>query len=201
MPVVLSIHGVAEPYWIHPGQIRSLRPESAAAADDHRDQRLPRERSAQAAYQRQASAERPAQPAVLASDLMTAPVVTLPSDSTLAEAWEVMIRRGFRHIPVTSVHGVLVGMVSDREVLHYAPELVLKGSSGQAAYRGLAEIVSPRLISATSVTEIRDIARAMVTESIHAVPILDALRRPIGILTTQDLLRAIAHHGPLELWT
>ncbi len=201
MPVVLSIHGVAEPYWIHPGQIRSLRPESAAAADDHRDQRRHQERSAQTAYERQLSIEHPAKVAVSARDLMTAPVVTLPSDSTLAEAWEIMTRKGFHHIPITSMHGVLVGMVSDREVLHYAPELVLRGSSGPAAYRKLAEIISPRLISATPVTEIRDIAHVMVAESVHAVSILDSQRHPIGILTTRDLLRGIAHHGPLELWT
>ncbi len=201
MPVVVSIHGVAEPYSIQPGQTRSLRPESADSAGNHREQRLPQGRSAQAAYQRQALVEQPAKPAVLARDLMTTPVLTLPSDSTLVDAWEIMARRGFSHVPVTSVHGVLVGMVSDRDVLHYAPELVLRGSGGQVVYRRLAEILSPRLISATPVTEIRDIARVMLAESIHAVPILDPQRHPIGILTTQDLLRGIAHHGPLELWT
>lgn len=201
MPVVLSIHGVTEPYSIQPTSARPLRPESASAGENHRDHRLPRERSAQAAYQRQAGSEHPAKPAVLARDLMTAPVMTLPSDSTLAEAWEMMTRRGFRHVPVTSVHGVLVGMISDRDVLHYTPELVLRGIGGQAAYRRLGELLSPRLISATPVTEIREIARAMVAESIRAVPILDPQRHPIGILTTQDLLRGIAHHEPLELWT
>jgi acetoin utilization protein AcuB len=61
--------------------------------------------------------------------------------------------------------------------------------------------MTSRVISATPVTEIRHIARVMVDERIHAVPIIDSARRPVGILTTRDLLRGIATHCPLELWT
>ncbi len=41
----------------------------------------------------------------------------------------------------------------------------------------------------------------MLDEGIHAVPIVDHNRRLVGILAAQDLLRGIANHGPLELWT
>lgn len=56
-------------------------------------------------------------------------------------------------------------------------------------------------ISATPETDIREIARIMLDERIHAVPILDSHRRLVGILSARDLLRGIANHGPLELWT
>jgi acetoin utilization protein AcuB len=41
----------------------------------------------------------------------------------------------------------------------------------------------------------------MLDERIHAIPILDINRRLVGILTTHDLLRGIANHGSIELWT
>lgn len=50
-------------------------------------------------------------------------------------------------------------------------------------------------------TEIREIAHVMLDEQINAIPILDSSRHQIGILTTSDILRAIAHRNPLELWT
>jgi len=65
----------------------------------------------------------------------------------------------------------------------------------------LAEIMTSRVISATPVTEIREIALVMLDERIHAVPILDHNRRIVGILATRDLLQGIANHGPLILWT
>ena len=61
--------------------------------------------------------------------------------------------------------------------------------------------MTSRVISATAETEIREIARVMLDERIHAVPILDHNRRLVGILAAHDLLRGIANHGPLELWT
>ncbi len=204
MPIVPTISGIAAPHPIQTGLSRPAHVESVEASADHREERQRQEspaHSAQAAYEQQARAGSSVKRAVVAQDLMTTPVTTLSSDATLADAWETMRRDGLRHIPIVSLHGVLVGMVSDRDILRHAPELVLAANSAQAAHRRLGEILSPRLIFAAPLTEIRQIARLMLDESIHAVPILDPLRRPIGLLSTQDLLRAVAHHGPLELWT
>lgn len=203
MPRVTGVSTIVGPYPVQPGSLRPAPVESVEASSDHREERPHRERAAptaQAAYERQA---RPTQhqPLLSVRDLMTSPVTTLSSDSTLADAWATMRRNGFRHIPIVSVHGVLVGMISDRDVLRHAPELVLAVSNAPAGHRRLGEFLSSRLISATPLTEVRQIARLMLDESIQAVPILDGQRRPIGMLTSTDLLRAIAHHGPFELWT
>jgi len=200
MPIVLAVNGVVETYPVKPTAARSARVDQLEAQGD----KTSSDRSllaAQTAYQQHAGQDHNVKPAVLARDLMTAPVVTLPSESTLVEAWTLMQRRSFRHIPVRSVHGTLVGMVSDRDLLRHAPELITMATAGPASQRRLAEIMTSRVISATPTTEIREIARVMLEERIHAVPILDAARRPIGILTSRDLLRGIASHGPVELWT
>ncbi|MDH5741620.1 MAG: CBS domain-containing protein [Nitrospira sp.] len=132
---------------------------------------------------------------------MKAPVLSLPSDNTLLDAWMLMSHKGFHHIPITSLDGTLVGMVSHRDLLRHVPELVTAGDSSQASARRLAEIMTSRVISSTPITKIREIARVMLDEHIHAVPVLDNTRRLVGILTTQDLLQGIANHRPLELWT
>jgi len=132
---------------------------------------------------------------------MMAPVLSLPSDSTLIDVWAVMQRRGIRHIPVTSMHDTLVGMVSDRDLLHHVPELITMANTSQAVQRRLAEIMTFRVISATPTTDIRAIARVMLDERIHAVPILDGIRSLVCILSTHELLRGIANHVPIELWT
>jgi acetoin utilization protein AcuB len=157
--------------------------------------------NAQTAYQQQSVQQPHPKPAVLAQDLMKAPVLSLPSDSTLLDAWTLMSHKGFHHIPITSLHGTLVGMVSHRDLLRHVPELVTAGDSRQASTRRLAEIMTSRVISSTPITEIREVARVMLDEQIHAVPILDNARRLVGILSTQDLLQGMANHGPLELWT
>jgi acetoin utilization protein AcuB len=204
MPIILAVNGIVETYPMKPVGPRIGRAESAGEGEHQGQHSSSLDRSAlaaQTAYQQQ-SIERPLpKPAILARDLMSAPVLSLPSDSTLLDAWESMSHKGFHHIPVTSMHDTLVGMVSYRDLLHHVPELITAGDTRQASRRRLAEVMTSRVISATPVTEIREIARVLLDERIHAVPILDQNRRLVGILATQDLLRGIANHGPLELWT
>jgi acetoin utilization protein AcuB len=197
MPIVQSINGIVETYPVRPVTPR----EPVVDAVDSQAGKEQRQLAAQQAYQEQTRQARPPKPAILAKDLMTAPVVTLPSDATIVDAWVLMTRRSFRHLPISSVHGTLVGMVSDRDLIRHAPDLVIAGIQSTAARRRLAEIMSPRVLSATPTTDIREIARVMMDERVGALPILDIDRRPVGIISKQDLLRGLANHGPLELWT
>lgn len=204
MPIVQSINGIVETYPVRPVTPREPVVDAVDSQAGKEQRQLAGDRTqlaAQQAYQEQTRQARPPKPAILAKDLMTAPVVTLPSDATIVDAWVLMTRRSFRHLPISSVHGTLVGMVSDRDLIRHAPDLVIAGIQSTAARRRLAEIMSPRVLSATPATDIREIARVMMDERVGALPILDIDRRPVGIISKQDLLRGLANHGPLELWT
>jgi acetoin utilization protein AcuB len=206
MPIIRAVNGIVETY---PAAPVSPRPPATQADADRRDRSKEQERQtadhaaclAQQAYQQQVHQTPAPKPALLAQDLMTSPVTCLPSDNTLLEAWTVIKCKGIHHLPVTSVHGTLVGMVSDHDLLPYAHELESDNSPGPSAWHNLARVMSNRVLSATSTTEIREIARVMLDEQVNAIPILDSSRHPIGILTTSDILRAIVHRIPLDLRT
>ncbi len=113
----------------------------------------------------------------------------------------MMQHKGIHHLPVTSVHGTLIGMVSNCELLPYAHGLESAGSPGALAEYTLSHVMNSRALSASPSTEIRQIAHMMLDEHVNAIPILDGSRHLVGILTTSDILRAIVHRSPLELWT
>jgi len=207
MPIIRAVNGIVETY---PAAAVSPRsPATHVAAADREDRSKGQERQtadhaahlAQQAYQQQAHQGHAFKPALLAQDLMTVPVTSLPSDSTLLEAWSIMKHKGIHHLPVTSVHGTLVGMISDLDLLPYAHELESVNSPGPSAGHKLAPEMSSRVLSATPTTEIPEIARMMLDEHVSAIPIVDSSRHPVGILTTSDILRAIVRRSPLELWT
>lgn len=204
MAINLAVKGITEIYPTKQVGSRSSRAETVEDREPH-DQHPPSldhsALTAQIAYRQTSTQRQHPKLAVLARDLMSSPVLSLPSDSMLLDAWSIMSQKGFHHIPVTSLHGTLVGMVSYRDLLLHVPELITAGDKRQAAQRRLAEIMTLRVITATPTTAIREIAHVMLDEQIHAVPILDQHRLLAGILSTHDLLQAIAHHGPLELWT
>lgn len=204
MPIILAVNGVVETYPVKPAAQRHIQVEAVEAQGDNNQHSSSSDRShvaAHNAYQQQANQDQHAKPALFASDLMTSPVLTLSSDSTVSDAWTIMAHKEFRHIPITSMHGTLVGMVSDRDLLRHVPGLNTGTVPVHAARYRLAEIMVTRVISATPATDIREIARTMLSERIHSMPILDRTRRLVGILSARDILRAIANHGPLELWT
>ncbi len=204
MPIVPAISGIVDTHPVKPTIQRSVHVESVEPQGDQSHHPPPQDhphKAAHTAYQQQTESSMQAKSVLLARDLMSSPVHTLSSDNTASEAWAEMTRRSVHHLPVTSVHGMLVGIISDRDLLRQVPELTTTTKLGHAGHRKLADLMARRVISAAPTTNVKEIARIMLEEHIHAVPILDGNRRLVGILTTRDLLRGIANHGHLELWT
>ena len=204
MSIIRAVDRIIETYPVKPAAPRHMQVEAVEAPGNNDQRSSSSDRSnvaAHTAYQQQANQDQQTKAALVARDLMTSPVLTLPSDSTVSDAWGIMVHKGFRHIPITSMHGTLVGMVSDRDLLRHVPGLSTGTIPAQAAQYRLAEIMTTRVISAAPTTGIQQIARIMLSEHIHALPILDGARRLVGILSARHLLRAIANHGFLELWT
>ncbi|HEV8327807.1 MAG TPA: CBS domain-containing protein [Nitrospiraceae bacterium] len=115
MPIIRAVNGIVQ---LHPALPVSPRPPATqVAAAGRKDRSKGQERQtadyatllAQQAYQQQAHQASAPKRALLAQDLMTSPVTWLPADSKLLEARTVMKRMGNHHLPVTSVHGTLVG--------------------------------------------------------------------------------------------
>ena len=207
MPIIRAVNGIVE---MHPTLPVSPRPPATQVAAAGREDRPkeqghqtadPAVRLAQQAYQEQEYQAPASKPALLAQDLMTSPVTWLSSDSTLLEAWSLMKHKGIHHLPVMSVDGTLVGMISNYDLLPYAHALESVNSPGPPAEHKLAHVMSNRVLSATPTTEIRQIAHVMLDEQVNAILILDSSRHPVGILTTSDILRAIVHQSPLDLRT
>jgi len=139
-----------------------------------------------------------------AGELMSQPVVFLTPEDTVADAWDLVRERRFRHIPILAgVEGEdlhrLVGIVSDRDLLRVAgtPDHRPVDSVGDRALRTLMK--SP-VFSALPSTPVRDIARVMFHEHIGSMPICSKKGELLGILTRSDVLRSLLQHGPLDLW-
>ncbi len=55
-------------------------------------------------------------------DVMTSPVATIPEDVTAEEAFNRMVERHMRHLAIVSSEGVLLGMLSIRNLLEHLVE-------------------------------------------------------------------------------
>lgn len=139
-----------------------------------------------------AATEEPARPraVVTAEQIMTQAPDCIPLDLAMDEADRRMRHRRFRHLPVVTADGKLAGILSDRDALAF------RGEPGTPVSR----CMSSRVLTATRETPVREIAEVLIRHRVGALPIVDDEHRVVGILTTSDLLRAIARHAPIDLW-
>lgn len=157
-----------------------------ASATPHRE-------SVAAAYGRVSSPEHARrQPALSVEQVMVSPVERVTSEAPIAEVDALMKKRGFRHVPIVSEDGGLIGIVSDRDVLRATDRS-----------KTIATLMTTRVLTATPGTSIREAAAVMLRERVSALPVIASVagRSEIaGILTVTDILRAIVERAPIELW-
>ncbi len=140
--------------------------------------------------------------AIVARDIMTSPVTTLSITASLAEAWEMVKHQRFRHIPIQSQNGELVGILSDRDLSRGTVETALSGTKGAA---DLAEVTIEKLVShpvlvAALEATILAIARVLLEERIGAIPVVSQDQKLLGMITRSDILRVIVSHPNFEQW-
>jgi acetoin utilization protein AcuB len=153
------------------------------------------------AYQ-QVEALHEKKPVVAARQIMSSPVVALTRQATVDEAVTLFHVRRFRHVPVMADDGGLVGMLSDRDVLHALSGLDERYERQREVADGkdrVAALLRSPVLTAAEDTDVRQIARLFVEYHIGAVPVL-AGNDVVGIITRSDVLRAVMLHYGLELW-
>ena len=122
-------------------------------------------------------------PQKVARDIMSYPVKFVPEDSTVLEASEMMSKLGHTGLPVLS-HGQVVGVISRKDA-----DKAIRHGLEHAPVRGF---ISKKLIKADPDTDIFELQKLMIQNSIGRIPIVDG-SKIVGIVTRKDLLRAL--HG------
>lgn len=126
--------------------------------------------------------------------LMTTRVVTVDIDSDLAAIKEIYDNVAFHHLLVVENH-LLCGVISDRDVLKVLSPNV---GSDFATERDLAclkkkahQIMSRHLITLPLHADIQEAIHIFNHNGVSCIPIIDATRHPVGILTWRDIMRAL----------
>tara|TARA_R110001583_G_scaffold6774_4_gene34047 strand:+ start:450 stop:1085 length:636 start_codon:yes stop_codon:yes gene_type:complete len=139
---------------------------------------------------------------VLAEQIMTSPVVTLNADATVNDVLKLFQTRNIRHFPVVSSDGVLIGIVSERDILHHLGGMTenYRPQIQKSRDEKIMQLMKSPVLTASNDTDVRYIARLFVEQRIGALPIVTDGKLN-GIITRSDVLTAVMRHFVLELWT
>ncbi|RXK07962.1 CBS domain-containing protein [Halarcobacter bivalviorum] len=133
------------------------------------------------------------------SDLMNTDVITLKSNNTIQEAFDIMEEKQIRQIPVLDNEtNKIIGMVTHKVLLEYIfNDLEYAEHNAQ---RTLDILELREVITADPVTDIRRVAKVMVDFSLTAIPVVDKNDNIQGIVSRANILKAIANTPPLQIW-
>lgn len=140
--------------------------------------------------------------AVTCGQVMSRDVLALRPDAGLAEAWRMMVRHRVHALPVLDALGNTIGMVSQGDLLRHggpvAPaswrdrlRLLLRGAGPVS----VAQIMSASPVTAMEDTPVADLVPLMANTGLHHIPVLDAQRRCVGIVTQSDVVAALFEHA------
>lgn len=125
-------------------------------------------------------------------EVMTHDVHTCRADDSLAEAARIMWDCDCGCVPVVDAEGRAVAMITDRDVCMAAYTRGLPLSAmrvGSAASRGV--------ITAHAQQDAETVAVLMRKHRVRRLPVVDAMGRPVGLVSLSDLARrAHATDGP-----
>lgn len=124
-----------------------------------------------------------------ASDLMSTPVTTIPVNSTVDQATQILRRHGHNGAPVVDEDGQLQGVVSRRDLDH-----ALKFDMHDASVTGF---MNRTVITASPADTLVQLESNLIQHAIGRLPVLGADGTILGIVTRSDLLAA-RHASPRQ---
>ena len=126
-------------------------------------------------------------------DLMTQEVHTLPPEASLRDAWQLMRAQHIRQIPIVE-NGLLVGIVTDRDVKRALPSLFSKAKENEVDtvldMTTVGRVMTREPFTVTSSDPIRKPLDLMIDRKIGGVPVVDE-GKLVGIVSDMDFLKLV----------
>ena len=131
---------------------------------------------------------------MLVRERMTTPAVTITPETPFQEALKLMRDKKFRRLPVVDSAGKIVGIVSERDMLHASPSPATSLSVWEVNYLlwklKISDIMTHNVLTINQDTPIEDAANLMVTHKIGGVPVVDNSGKVVGVITETDIFKA-----------
>ncbi|HLC01487.1 MAG TPA: CBS domain-containing protein [Anaerolineales bacterium] len=129
---------------------------------------------------------------MLVGQRMSQPVITIHPDMAVQDALNLMRKENIRRFPVVTDSGALVGIVSERDLLHASPSNATSLSVWELNYLiskiKVASVMSSKVVTVTEDTPVEEAARIMADNKIGGLPV-ERDAKVVGIITETDLFK------------
>jgi CBS domain-containing protein len=139
---------------------------------------------------------------------MSRNVVLVPKEMSLPGAARLLAQAGVSGAPVVDDEGRCIGVLSNTDFVRYADTAMMRRQQPCVSHTShswdvvkplepngeqVADYMTKDPVTALPHTTIRELARMMIDAHIHRVIVVDRDQKPIGIVSSTDILTVVAH--------
>jgi CBS-domain-containing membrane protein len=124
----------------------------------------------------------------LAKDIMTADVAAVRSDASYREMAALLRSRRVSGLPVVDAEGVVVGVVSETDLLEKALDRWPRRKHVTTAELTARDLMTRPAVTTSPDEAVADVARLMSAHKLRRLPVVDARGHLAGIVTRSDVL-------------
>jgi CBS-domain-containing membrane protein len=150
-----------------------------------------------------------------AFNLMSRHVVTIPRQMSLQAAAHMLAQADITGAPVVDEHGRCVGMLSSTDVVRWVDRGEQRHREAVKPIAGcmccdwevmdlgtlppdaVSQFMTPEVVTTTADTRIGTLAFWMINAHIHRIVITDSQGKPVGVVSSTDILAAVAREEAL----
>lgn len=131
---------------------------------------------------------------ITVGEWMTSPVTVITHETPVADAYDMMMKRGIRRLPVVD-HGKLVGIVTLGDLREARPSPATSLSIYELNYLlarlTVGQVMTHNPFTVMADTPIMQAAKIMLNRKIGSLPVVDVDGKPVGIITESDIFRML----------
>jgi acetoin utilization protein AcuB len=139
-------------------------------------------------------------------DVMHIAVTTVTPETRVSTAHQVMTRRAarIRHLPVVTDEGILVGIITDRDLRRAAASDAPPMAEHELLYLldklYVRDIMTPEVVTVHGTTPVAEAGQIFLQKKFGCLPVVRDNHTLEGILTVTDLLWAYTAQSEAERW-
>ncbi|OIN98996.1 MAG: hypothetical protein AUJ49_11935 [Desulfovibrionaceae bacterium CG1_02_65_16] len=132
---------------------------------------------------------------MLIENWMTKDVIAGTPDMSMMKAAKIMKEKSIGRLPVVDEKGILVGLVSDRDIKEASPSKATTLDMHELYYLlseiKLKDIMTKKVVTIHTGETIERAAQLMLEHNIGGMPVVDENNKVVGVITDADIFKVL----------
>jgi len=131
--------------------------------------------------------------------IMSHNVITVNDSHTISECYELMKEHTIQQLPILADNQLhLKGIITRHDILKYLVNDV--ENTEESFKKTINNISSKKIITTDPISDIRRVSQVMIDFNLNAIPVVNTDDVLVGIVSRNDVIKAVASLPHFQLW-